>query len=43
MPHFCPYCGFRASRPGALPLIGHFAARMGVRRLLDTCVPADHA
>jgi len=30
-------------RLGALPLIGHFAARMGLHRLLDTWVPADDA
>jgi hypothetical protein len=43
MPQLRPHCGFRASRLGALLLIGHFAARMGLRRLLDTCVPADDA
>ena len=30
-------------RLGALPLIGCFAARMGLPRLLDTWVPADDA
>jgi hypothetical protein len=30
-------------RLGALPLIGHFAARMGLHRLLDAWVPADDA
>ena len=30
-------------RLGALPLIGCFAARMGLLRLLDTWVPADDA
>jgi hypothetical protein len=28
---------------GALPLVGHFAARAGLRRLLDAWVPADDA
>ena len=28
---------------GALPLAGHFAGRMGLRRLLDAWVPADDA
>ncbi len=28
---------------GALPLVGHFAARAGLRRRLDTRVPADDA
>ena len=32
-----------SQRLGALPLIGWFAARMGVPRLLDTWVPADDA
>jgi hypothetical protein len=30
-------------RLGALPLIGHFASRMGLYRLLDAWVPADDA
>src|SRR3984885_5851286 len=30
-----------SARLGALPLIRHFAARMGLGRLLDTWVPAD--
>jgi transposase len=32
-----------SARLGALPLISHFAARMGLRRLLDAWVPADDA
>ena len=38
-----PASGFTLAtrRPGALPLIGHFAARIGLAALLDAWVPAD--